>query len=253
MFGGLQKSHMSPKAPITEARLVLLLQYPISRRGKKAKQETKLFVCTGSEGPARTRLPWGAVKPNFSLPLASLLLSPISFLCLFVEATHLLSGGGSRTSTLTNGLPSCRLCGHSLTAMKVPGPSWAPPTLSEGWQRGCAGPVHLWPAALSPRSQQLPAPTGFLLLRGREQVHHLPLSRGGDWLEFQVWPQWEHRWVWSTMSQVSAERNSFSKPGIFFATYLMQTISWTPKSLQMVMAAMKLKDACSLEEKLWPT
>ena len=28
---------------------------------------------------------------------------------------------------------------------------------------------------------------------------------------------------------------------------------WTPKSLQMVIAAMKLKDAYSLEEKLWPT
>ena len=26
-----------------------------------------------------------------------------------------------------------------------------------------------------------------------------------------------------------------------------------PKSLQMVTAAMKLKGACSLEEKLWPT
>ena len=26
-----------------------------------------------------------------------------------------------------------------------------------------------------------------------------------------------------------------------------------PKSLQRVTAAMKLKDACSLEEKLWPT
>ena len=29
--------------------------------------------------------------------------------------------------------------------------------------------------------------------------------------------------------------------------------SWAPKSLQMVTAAMKLKDGCSLEEKLWPT
>ena len=29
--------------------------------------------------------------------------------------------------------------------------------------------------------------------------------------------------------------------------------SWAPKSLQMVTAAMKLKDACFLEEKLWPT
>ena len=29
--------------------------------------------------------------------------------------------------------------------------------------------------------------------------------------------------------------------------------SWAPKSLQIVTAAMKLKDTCSLEEKLWPT
>ena len=29
--------------------------------------------------------------------------------------------------------------------------------------------------------------------------------------------------------------------------------SWAPKSLQMVTAAMKLKDTCSLEEKLLPT
>ena len=33
-----------------------------------------------------------------------------------------------------------------------------------------------------------------------------------------------------------------------------QTLFWgAPKSLQMVTAAMKLKDAQSLEEKLWPT
>ena len=33
-----------------------------------------------------------------------------------------------------------------------------------------------------------------------------------------------------------------------------QTLSsWVPKSVQMVTAAMKLKDTCSLEEKLWPT
>ena len=30
-------------------------------------------------------------------------------------------------------------------------------------------------------------------------------------------------------------------------------IFWVPKWLQMVTAAMRLKDACSLEEKLWPT
>ena len=37
----------------------------------------------------------------------------------------------------------------------------------------------------------------------------------------------------------------------------METVSdfifWAPKSLQMVTAAMKLKGAYSLEEKLWPT
>ena len=36
----------------------------------------------------------------------------------------------------------------------------------------------------------------------------------------------------------------------------METVTdfiWAPKSLQMVTAAMKWKDACSLEEKLWPT
>ena len=37
----------------------------------------------------------------------------------------------------------------------------------------------------------------------------------------------------------------------------MQTVTdvffWAPKSLQMVTAAMKLKDACSLKEKLGPT
>ena len=33
-----------------------------------------------------------------------------------------------------------------------------------------------------------------------------------------------------------------------------QTLSsWAPKSLKIVTAAMKLKDTCSLEEKLWPT
>ena len=37
----------------------------------------------------------------------------------------------------------------------------------------------------------------------------------------------------------------------------METVSdfifWAPESLQMVTAAVKLKDACSLEGKLWPT
>ena len=35
--------------------------------------------------------------------------------------------------------------------------------------------------------------------------------------------------------------------------YQETLFSWAPKSLQMVTAGLKLKDACSLEEKLWPT
>ena len=33
---------------------------------------------------------------------------------------------------------------------------------------------------------------------------------------------------------------------------LTDLFSWATKSLQTVTAALKLKDACSLEEKLWP-
>ena len=37
-------------------------------------------------------------------------------------------------------------------------------------------------------------------------------------------------------------------------TVEIETLFWgAPKSLQMVTAAMKLKNACSFEEKLWPT
>ena len=34
---------------------------------------------------------------------------------------------------------------------------------------------------------------------------------------------------------------------------VMTLLYWAPKSLQVVSAAMKLKNTCSLEEKLWPT
>jgi len=37
---------------------------------------------------------------------------------------------------------------------------------------------------------------------------------------------------------------------VVFINFILFLFSWAPKSLQMVTAAMKLKDACSLEEKL---
>ena len=47
-------------------------------------------------------------------------------------------------------------------------------------------------------------------------------------------------------SSTTVQRHQFfgTQPFLFF---------WAPKSLQMVTAAIKLKDADSLEEKLWPT
>ena len=43
------------------------------------------------------------------------------------------------------------------------------------------------------------------------------------------------------------------KAGLKLNIQKTKIITWAPKSLQMVTAAMKLKDAYSLEEKLWPT
>ena len=50
----------------------------------------------------------------------------------------------------------------------------------------------------------------------------------------------DHR-IWSHHFMANRRGNSGNSERLFF---------WTPKSLQMVTAAMKLKDACSLEEKL---
>ena len=46
-----------------------------------------------------------------------------------------------------------------------------------------------------------------------------------------------------TTRQINAETMETARDFIF----------WAPKSLQMVTAAMELKVACSLEEKLWKT
>ena len=50
-----------------------------------------------------------------------------------------------------------------------------------------------------------------------------------------------------TLWQIDGETIETVRDFIFIFIFL------TPKSLQMVTAAMKLKDTCSLEEKLWPT
>ena len=58
--------------------------------------------------------------------------------------------------------------------------------------------------------------------------------------------------IQKTKITASGPINSWEMDGETVET-VSDFIFWTPKSLQMVIAAMKLKDAYSLEEKLWPT
>ena len=58
-------------------------------------------------------------------------------------------------------------------------------------------------------------------------------------------------WSW-TLASRTVSNSSWQIDGETMET-LTDFIFGAPKSLQMVTAAMKLKDACFLEEKLWPT
>ena len=53
---------------------------------------------------------------------------------------------------------------------------------------------------------------------------------------------------WAAVYEVAQSRTRLKR-----LSSSSSNIFWAPKSLQMVAAPMKLKDACSLEEKLWPT
>ena len=71
-------------------------------------------------------------------------------------------------------------------------------------------------------------------------------SESGEW---KIWLKAQHsenkdHGIWSHHFMANKWGNSRNCQTLFF---------WAPKSLQMVIAAMKLKDAYSLEEKLWPT
>ena len=70
-------------------------------------------------------------------------------------------------------------------------------------------------------------------------------ERGGwkSWLKAQHSENKDHG-IRSHYFMANGWRNSGKSGRLFF---------WAPKSLQMVTAAIKLKDAYSLEEKLWPT
>ena len=76
--------------------------------------------------------------------------------------------------------------------------------------------------------------SSFTLIRGSlVPLHFLPLG----WCHLHIWDYW----YFSLQTDGGNNANSDRR------------FSWAPKSLQAVTAATKLKDACSLEEKLWPT
>ena len=58
--------------------------------------------------------------------------------------------------------------------------------------------------------------------------------------------------IWKTNIMASSPITSWKIDGETMET-VTDFILGAPKSLQMVPAATKLKDTCSLEEKLWPT
>ena len=70
-------------------------------------------------------------------------------------------------------------------------------------------------------------------------------SKRGEWTSwlFQHSENQDHG-IWSHHLMANRGGNTGKWQTLF---------SWAPNSLQMVTAVMKLKDACSLEEKLWPT
>ena len=58
--------------------------------------------------------------------------------------------------------------------------------------------------------------------------------------------------IWKTKIIASSPVTSWQIDGEIMET-VRDFIFWAPKSLKMVIGAMKVKDACSLEEKLPPT
>ena len=64
-----------------------------------------------------------------------------------------------------------------------------------------------------------------------------------SWLKTQHSENEDHV-IWSHHFMTNSWGNNGNSDRLFWGT---------PKSLQIMTAAMKLKDTCSLEEKLWPT
>ena len=66
------------------------------------------------------------------------------------------------------------------------------------------------------------------------------------------WKSWLKAQIQKAKIMASGPITSWQIDGETVGT-VADFIFWAPKSLQMMTEAMKLKDACSLEGKLWPT
>ena len=84
----------------------------------------------------------------------------------------------------------------------------------------------------------------FIMAESEEELKSLLMKvkqeseKAGLKLNIQKTKIWSHHFKANTWGQWKQWQTLFS---------------WAPESLQMVTAAMKLKDTCSLEETLWPT
>ena len=83
------------------------------------------------------------------------------------------------------------------------------------------------------------------LMAESEELESLDESERGEWKSLKLNIQ-------KTKIMASSPITSWQIDGQIMDQW-RTLFSWAQKSLHMVTATMKLKDACSLEDKLWPT
>ena len=91
------------------------------------------------------------------------------------------------------------------------------------------------------------------LMAKQREIKELDKGERGEWknwLKTQHWKN-ENHGIWSYHFMKNG-KNGNSDLGKKWKQWQI-LFSWAPKSVQTVTAAMKLKDACSLEDKLWQT
>ena len=107
------------------------------------------------------------------------------------------------------------------------------------------------PGEISITSDTQMTPPLWQIVRTKEPLNESERGEWKSWLKAQHSENWDHD-IWShhfmaNSGETVAILTDFILGGFWTLFF------WAPKFLQMVTAAMKLKDTCSLEEKLWPT